>query len=226
MDYACTIWRSAPCSHVWKLQVLQSKCLCIAANAPWCISNRQIHEDLGIPFLIDHIRASTESFKSKLADARNPLVWQLGKNLCLPRAVWSNPRLTEKDQCSAGQSRLPLIRQPSWHNDQCLTLFGYPDWGLPCFTSVVRKMTGYNSKGAQPAYPQSWRPLAKMIPTPPSCRGHQPKRSQPLWVQLPNIHPTKVLFAKDKLPNKIILPPVAITPSWTCQGLRARQLSH
>jgi hypothetical protein len=35
MDYACPIWRSAAHTHVRKLQVLQSKCLPIATNAPW-----------------------------------------------------------------------------------------------------------------------------------------------------------------------------------------------
>jgi hypothetical protein len=54
MDYACPIWRSAACSHIWKLQVLQSKCLSIVTNAP---RNRQIHEDLGILFFANHIRA-------------------------------------------------------------------------------------------------------------------------------------------------------------------------
>jgi hypothetical protein len=44
MDYACPIWRSAARSNVQKLQVLQSKCLRIAANAPWYVGNRQIHE--------------------------------------------------------------------------------------------------------------------------------------------------------------------------------------
>jgi hypothetical protein len=73
MDYACPIWRSAARSHVRKLQVLQSKCLLIAANAPWYVGNRQINEDLGIPFFADHITALTESFDSKLADAGNPL---------------------------------------------------------------------------------------------------------------------------------------------------------
>jgi hypothetical protein len=34
MDYACQIWRSAACTHVRKLQVLQSKCRLIATNAP------------------------------------------------------------------------------------------------------------------------------------------------------------------------------------------------
>jgi hypothetical protein len=35
IDYACPICRSNARSHVWKLQVLQSKCLRIATNVPW-----------------------------------------------------------------------------------------------------------------------------------------------------------------------------------------------
>jgi len=34
MDYACPVWRSAARSHIKELQVLQSKCLCIATSAP------------------------------------------------------------------------------------------------------------------------------------------------------------------------------------------------
>jgi hypothetical protein len=79
MDYACPIWRSAARSHVQKLQVLQSKCLSIAANAPWYVGNRKIHEDLGIPFFSEQIRALTESFDTQL-------VRQLGRHLCRPRA--------------------------------------------------------------------------------------------------------------------------------------------
>jgi hypothetical protein len=45
------------------------------------MSNRQIHEDLGVPFFADHFRALTDSFDSKLADAGNPLVRQLGRYL-------------------------------------------------------------------------------------------------------------------------------------------------
>ena len=54
--------------------MLQSKCLRLATGAPWYVSNRQIHEDLGVPLLADHIRALTKSFDSKLADVGNPLV--------------------------------------------------------------------------------------------------------------------------------------------------------
>jgi hypothetical protein len=85
MFYACPIWRSAARSHVRKLQVLQSKCLRIATNTPWYVTNKQIHDDLCIPFFADHISALTESFDSKLADAGNPLVRQLRRHLCRPR---------------------------------------------------------------------------------------------------------------------------------------------
>jgi hypothetical protein len=57
MDYTCPIWRSATHCHIWKLQFLQSKCLHIATGTPSYVVNRQIHEDLGVPFFTDHIRA-------------------------------------------------------------------------------------------------------------------------------------------------------------------------
>jgi hypothetical protein len=56
MDYACPTWRSAASTHVRRLQVLQSKCLSLAIGAPLYISNRQIHEDLGVPLFADHTR--------------------------------------------------------------------------------------------------------------------------------------------------------------------------
>jgi len=68
MDYACPAWRSAARSYVRRLQVLQFKCLRLATGAPWYVSNRQIHEDLGVQLFADHIRALTASFDSKLAD--------------------------------------------------------------------------------------------------------------------------------------------------------------
>jgi len=63
------------------VEVLQSKCLHLATGAPWYVSNRQIHEDLGVPLFADHIRALTESLESRLADVGNPLVWHLSRYL-------------------------------------------------------------------------------------------------------------------------------------------------
>jgi hypothetical protein len=81
MDYASPIWRSASCSHVRKLQVIQIKCLRIANGAPWYMSNVQIHKDLGVPFFAEHIRDLSESYDSKLAGVGKPLVQQLGRYL-------------------------------------------------------------------------------------------------------------------------------------------------
>jgi len=61
--------------------VLQSKCLRLANGAPWYVSNRQIHEDLGVPLFADLIIALTASYDSKLADVEKPLVRQLGRYL-------------------------------------------------------------------------------------------------------------------------------------------------
>ena len=81
MDYACSAWRSAARSHVRKLQVLQSKCHRLATGVPRCVSNRQIHEDLGVPLFADHVIALTESFDSMIVDVGNPLLRQLGRYL-------------------------------------------------------------------------------------------------------------------------------------------------
>ena len=72
MDYACATWGSAARSHVRKLQVLQSKCIRLVTGAPWYVSNKQIHEDMGVPRFADHMRNLTESFDSKLADVGYP----------------------------------------------------------------------------------------------------------------------------------------------------------
>jgi hypothetical protein len=53
----------------------------LATGAPWYVSNRKIHEDLGVPLFADHIRALIASFDSKLADVGNPLVWQIARYL-------------------------------------------------------------------------------------------------------------------------------------------------
>ena len=61
--------------------MLQSKCLRLATGVAWYVSNRQIHEDLGVPLFAIDIRELNASFDSKLADVGNPLVRQLGRYL-------------------------------------------------------------------------------------------------------------------------------------------------
>jgi hypothetical protein len=81
MDYACPACVSVARTPVRRLQVLQFKCLRLVTGAPWYLSKRQNHKDLGVPIFADHIRALTASFDSNLVDVGNPLVWQLGSYL-------------------------------------------------------------------------------------------------------------------------------------------------
>ena len=90
MNYACPAWRSAARTHVRRLQVLQSKCLRLVTGAPWYVSNRQIHEDLGVPFFADKVRALTASFDSRLADVGNPLVLN-STDTCADRGLAPSP---------------------------------------------------------------------------------------------------------------------------------------
>jgi hypothetical protein len=71
MDYACPVWRHAANSKLRRLQVIQSKCLHIIAGTPWYISNLQLHEDLEVPYIAEHIRNLAQSFDSKIPDAEN-----------------------------------------------------------------------------------------------------------------------------------------------------------
>jgi hypothetical protein len=150
MDYACPICRSAASSQVQKLLVLQSKRLRIANNAPWYVGNRQIHEDLRTPFFADHIRALTYSFYTKLGAAGNPLVRQLGRHWCGPRADWGPTGNRGELTCSRPAEAVPkktanlAQRVVPW-------LLGYLKWNIPCFSSVVRIVPKCNSKGAPSA---------------------------------------------------------------------------
>jgi len=148
MDYACPAWRSAARTHVQRLEVLQSKCLRLATGAPWYVSNRQIHEDLGVPLFADHIRALTESFDSKLADVGNPLVRQLGRYLRWPRVDPVAWRESQGRQGPVGQSRLsPAIAKSTKRiafGAERLSALRLP-WlrFFRDFFRVIRQMPGY-----------------------------------------------------------------------------------
>ena len=76
MDYACPACRHAALTHVRMLQVLNSRFFTLLPVS-LVVSNRQIHEDLGVPLFADHIRAIIASFDSDLADVGNPILRQI-----------------------------------------------------------------------------------------------------------------------------------------------------
>ena len=110
--------------------MLQPKCLHLATGAPWYISNRQIHEDLGVPLFADHIRAPTVSFDSKLADVENPLEWQLGRYT--DQGLTPLPDMKAKGGMGQQASQGHRPQWPSRLNESHSALisqapFGYPD---------------------------------------------------------------------------------------------------
>jgi hypothetical protein len=117
-------------THVRKLQVLQSKCFRIATTASWYVVNRQIQEDLGVPFYADHIRFLTERFDSKLVDVENPALVQLGKYLRWPSV---DPGLLKRPKGDRKQHFCRGYLTKSGHVDILrraqLALFDNPDWG-------------------------------------------------------------------------------------------------
>jgi hypothetical protein len=79
-------------------------------------------------------------------------------------------------------------------------------------------MPGYNWKSGRPRF------LHSAPHPPPTAEAFSYSYPIPsLWVQLPDIHPTQVLFIKDKLPDRFIFTPVAVSLVWTRQGHQPRQ---
>ena len=72
--YGIQLWGCAKPSHTQILQRLQSKILRSLANAPWYVSNLQLHTDLGIPFVSAEIYGSSLLYHSRLAGHHNALV--------------------------------------------------------------------------------------------------------------------------------------------------------
>jgi hypothetical protein len=72
--YGIQLWGCAKPSHKQILQRLQSKILRTLANAPWYVSNLQLHTDLGIPFVAAEIRRSSLLYHRKLIGQSNTLV--------------------------------------------------------------------------------------------------------------------------------------------------------
>jgi hypothetical protein len=126
----------------------QSKCLRIATGAPWYMSSKQIHVDMGVSFFADHIKAMTGSFESKLADAGNPLVRQLGRYLTEGRP--KSPEAQAK--CDNGQQTSRARPDTATKSTKRIVLNSLqlgafrlsPVRVYRHLSSVVRRMPGYN----------------------------------------------------------------------------------
>jgi hypothetical protein len=113
MDYACPAMRFVTRTHIWRLQIIQSKCLCLATGAPWNEGRRQNHEDLGVPFFAGHIRALIASLDLKLADVVSPFFLATRQKLTLIESF-----------CGGQVDVMNRVELFSW------APFGYLDWGF------------------------------------------------------------------------------------------------
>jgi hypothetical protein len=134
MDYACPVWRY-PCTHIRRLQVSQSKCLCLVTGAAWYLTNRQIHEDLDVPLFTDHVRTLNASFDSRLPEVGNPPSTATRQ---IPMLTEARPLRPTRKTRAAGTSRpVEAIAWwwPSWPNKSCWAqrsrvTFACHDWGF------------------------------------------------------------------------------------------------
>jgi hypothetical protein len=69
------------------------KCLRVVTKASSYVSNRQMHEDLGITFFASHIRALSESFESKFVVRGTPCSCRWDETVCLDCGPVVHPRL-------------------------------------------------------------------------------------------------------------------------------------
>jgi len=72
--YGIQLWGCAKPSYTEILQRFQSKILRSLADAPWYVSNLQLHTDLGVPFVAAEIRRSSLLYHLRLTEHHNPLV--------------------------------------------------------------------------------------------------------------------------------------------------------
>jgi hypothetical protein len=199
-ECAYPIWRSAARSRVRKLQVLQSKCLRIATNAPWYVSNRQIHEDLGI---LRRPHQSTDwEFRLKVslcAEPHSSATWKAP----VPTKGWLKSSTGNRGGLMFSRPAEAVPKKTAKSAQRVVSNYSASLTEVfRAFPQLQGKCQGIVQKGTA-RLPQSWRPSAEVI-SPLSRRGHQPKWSQHFWVQLPESHPTKILLTKNTLPDGTI----------------------
>lgn len=65
-SYGAELWGTAADSNLEIIQRFQSKILRMVANAPWYITNRQLHHDLKIPTIKEEITDKIKSYSNRL----------------------------------------------------------------------------------------------------------------------------------------------------------------
>ena len=75
--YGLELWGTAKFSNIKRIQSFQSKVLRTIVNAPFYVTNKTLHHDLNIPFILDLIPAKFSKFHQNLSHHPNPVVQSL-----------------------------------------------------------------------------------------------------------------------------------------------------
>lgn len=78
--YGIQLWGTASNSNVDILQRFQSKTIRKISNAPWYITNNQLHRELNIPPIKDEIKNHLAKYKTRIAQHPNALAANLMRN--------------------------------------------------------------------------------------------------------------------------------------------------
>jgi hypothetical protein len=127
-----------------------------------------------------------QSYDTELAVAGNPLSLATWKALVPTMGSLKSPT----GNWGLVLGRLLEAAPTKVNATSVLTLASYPDWGFPCFSSVVRQMPGYNWKRGHDPLPTIMEALSQNAPPPPKSHVPSTKAIPSLWVQLPDIHPS------------------------------------
>ncbi|WP_373424456.1 RNA-directed DNA polymerase [Pantoea sp. Taur] len=75
--YGLELWGTAKHTNIKRIQSFQSKVLRTIVNAPYYVSNKTLHNDLNIPFVLDLIPSKFSKFHLNLSNHPNPLAQSL-----------------------------------------------------------------------------------------------------------------------------------------------------
>jgi len=77
LTYAFPIWGKCKTTQISKIQIFQNKVLRIISNEPWFIRNVNLHKDLQIQEIVDHIKTSSKNFHISLLNSSGSLHYNL-----------------------------------------------------------------------------------------------------------------------------------------------------
>jgi hypothetical protein len=179
-------------------------CLCIVTNIPWYVSNRQIHEDLGILFFTN-LWLKFSQYWEPLSSA----TWEA----LVPTKGWLNLTMGNRGGLMLSRSVEAALKSGAKSMQWLVyNTSHYPDWGFPYISSVITQMLVCNWVRGMAHILQSWKLSAKMV--------HCSKSQWPSAKVIPSllgsspIHPSNQgFFVKGKFPDRFTFLSVTIAPS-------------